>query len=209
VLFLLLERGARELKSALIPGVTAPSTGVGRPARVQARSRWVMTAGASTHRQFSPGTRPPQENPIAHEAFDPLLIQQVGHEFAASHQYIAVAVWFDNQDLLQLARHFYRQSLKERNHAMMIGGEFLRPRELRGPRTGRRRRPRLGGTARRRRSSLRPSAPFPVEGGRGPQAAGSKRTSSNVTVTGSSRVNSSRLSPWRLNCGVWRVARRV
>jgi ferritin len=29
-------------------------------------------------------------------------------------------VWFDKGDLPQLARHFYRQSLEERNHAMMI-----------------------------------------------------------------------------------------
>ena len=52
--------------------------------------------------------------------FNELLIRQVGNEFAASHQYIAVAAWFDGQDLPQLAKHFYRQSLEERNHAMMM-----------------------------------------------------------------------------------------
>ncbi len=52
--------------------------------------------------------------------FTQLLTRQVGNEFAASQQYIAVAVWFDGQDLPQLARHFYRQSLEERNHAMMM-----------------------------------------------------------------------------------------
>ncbi|MGQ1797110.1 ferritin [Kocuria oceani] len=57
---------------------------------------------------------------MAPESFTQLLTRQVGHEFAASHQYVAVAVWFDGQDLPQLARHFYRQSLEERNHAMMI-----------------------------------------------------------------------------------------
>ena len=57
---------------------------------------------------------------MAREKFNQLLIKQVGNEFAASHQYVAVAVWFDGQDLPQLARHFYRQSLEERNHAMMI-----------------------------------------------------------------------------------------
>ncbi|GAA1757598.1 ferritin [Kocuria aegyptia] len=57
---------------------------------------------------------------MAPETFNQLLTRQVGNEFAASHQYIAVAVWFDGQDLPQLARHFYRQSLEERNHAMMI-----------------------------------------------------------------------------------------
>ncbi|MBT2515475.1 ferritin [Arthrobacter sp. ISL-30] len=54
------------------------------------------------------------------QKFNDLLITQVGNEFAASQQYIAIAVWFDSQDLPQLAKHFYRQSLEERNHAMMM-----------------------------------------------------------------------------------------
>jgi ferritin len=52
--------------------------------------------------------------------FDQLLATQIGNEFEASQQYIAIAVWFDNRDLPQLAKHFYRQSLEERNHAMML-----------------------------------------------------------------------------------------
>jgi bacterioferritin B len=52
--------------------------------------------------------------------FISLLQEQVQNEFTASQQYIALAVWFDGQDLPQLAKHFYRQSLEERNHAMMI-----------------------------------------------------------------------------------------
>ncbi len=52
--------------------------------------------------------------------FHSMLQEQVRHEFTASQQYVAVAVWFDGQDLPQLAKHFYRQSLEERNHAMMI-----------------------------------------------------------------------------------------
>ncbi len=49
-----------------------------------------------------------------------LLRDQVGHEFDAHQQYVAIAVWFDGQDLPQLARHYYRQAVEERNHAMMI-----------------------------------------------------------------------------------------
>ena len=49
-----------------------------------------------------------------------LLGEQVGHEFAAHLQYVAIAVWFDSHDLPQLAAHFYRQALEERNHGMMI-----------------------------------------------------------------------------------------
>lgn len=52
--------------------------------------------------------------------FHELLNAQIGNELNASQQYIAVAVWFDDQDLPQLAKHFYRQALEERNHAMMI-----------------------------------------------------------------------------------------
>lgn len=52
--------------------------------------------------------------------FTELLTAQIKNEFAASQQYVAVAVWFDNQDLPQLAQYFYRQSLEERNHAMMM-----------------------------------------------------------------------------------------
>lgn len=52
--------------------------------------------------------------------FNALLSTQIGNEFAASQQYIAVATWFANQDLPQLARYFFRQSVEERNHAMMM-----------------------------------------------------------------------------------------
>ncbi|MEU0090076.1 ferritin [Kribbella sp. NPDC006257] len=49
-----------------------------------------------------------------------LLQEQIRNEFTASQQYTAVAVWYDDQDLPQLATHFYKQSLEERNHAMMM-----------------------------------------------------------------------------------------
>jgi ferritin len=52
--------------------------------------------------------------------FHELLQAQVGNEFSASQQYIALAVWFDNEDLPRLASHFYKQALEERNHAMMM-----------------------------------------------------------------------------------------
>ncbi|GAA1820521.1 ferritin [Agromyces neolithicus] len=54
------------------------------------------------------------------DSFNDLLSTQIGHEFAASQQYIAIAAWFDEHDLPQLAAHFYRQSVEERNHAMML-----------------------------------------------------------------------------------------
>jgi bacterioferritin B len=46
--------------------------------------------------------------------------EQIGREFAASQQYVAIAVYYDAETLPQLAQHFYRQALEERNHAMMM-----------------------------------------------------------------------------------------
>ncbi|MGO4106026.1 ferritin [Leifsonia sp. YAF41] len=57
---------------------------------------------------------------MSETSFNALLSSQIGNEFAASQQYIAIAVWFDNHDMPQLAAHFYRQSIEERNHAMML-----------------------------------------------------------------------------------------
>jgi bacterioferritin B len=52
--------------------------------------------------------------------FGEALNEQVAREFAASQQYVAIAVHYDAETLPQLASHFYRQALEERNHAMMI-----------------------------------------------------------------------------------------
>jgi bacterioferritin B len=48
------------------------------------------------------------------------LNEQVGHEFGASQQYIAIAVHYDALTLPRLAAHFFRQAVEERNHAMML-----------------------------------------------------------------------------------------
>lgn len=44
--------------------------------------------------------------------------EQIGHEFAAMLQYVAIATHFDGEGLPMLARHFYRQAEEEREHAM-------------------------------------------------------------------------------------------
>lgn len=44
--------------------------------------------------------------------------QQIGNEFGASLQYVAIAVSFDKQALPKLAGHFYKQAAEERDHAM-------------------------------------------------------------------------------------------
>ena len=46
--------------------------------------------------------------------------EQIGYEFGASQQYIAIAAYYDSETLPQLAAHFYRQAVEERNHAMML-----------------------------------------------------------------------------------------
>lgn len=62
-------------------------------------------------------------------AFHTLLRQQIRHEFTASQQYIAIAVYFDSGRLPQLARRFYAQATDERRHAMMMV-QYLLDRDL-------------------------------------------------------------------------------
>ncbi len=52
--------------------------------------------------------------------FTQALNEQIAYEFGASQQYVAIAVHYDAQTLPQLAAHFYRQAVEERNHAMMM-----------------------------------------------------------------------------------------
>jgi ferritin len=58
--------------------------------------------------------------PMARGRFAEELNAHVANEFAASQQYVAIAVHYDTETLPQLAAHFYRQAVEERNHAMMI-----------------------------------------------------------------------------------------
>src|SRR3954453_11016017 len=48
------------------------------------------------------------------------LNEQIANEYAASQQYVACAVHYDAETLPRLAGFFYRQSVEERNHAMMM-----------------------------------------------------------------------------------------
>ena len=58
--------------------------------------------------------------PVGSGRFVEALNEQIAYEFGASQQYVAIAVYYDSETLPQLAAHFYRQALEERNHAMMI-----------------------------------------------------------------------------------------
>jgi ferritin len=57
---------------------------------------------------------------MAKPRFPKALSEHVAREFAASQQYIAIAVYYDAETLPNLAAHFYRQAVEERNHAMMM-----------------------------------------------------------------------------------------
>ena len=48
------------------------------------------------------------------------LNEQIGNEFAASLQYVAVAAYFDNENLPVLAQHFYTQADEELDHALRL-----------------------------------------------------------------------------------------
>ncbi len=45
---------------------------------------------------------------------------QIGNELAAHNQYLACAVYYDDQTMPQMAAFFYSQALEERGHAMMM-----------------------------------------------------------------------------------------
>jgi ferritin len=53
-------------------------------------------------------------------SFAEALNEQIAYEYAASQQYMAIAVHYDSESLPELAAHFYRQAVEERNHAMMM-----------------------------------------------------------------------------------------
>jgi ferritin len=53
-------------------------------------------------------------------AFVDALNAQIANEFAASQQYVAVAVHYDQETLPRLASFFYAQAVEERGHAMKM-----------------------------------------------------------------------------------------
>ncbi len=57
--------------------------------------------------------------------FAAALNAQIGNEFAAHHQYVAIAVHYDALTMPQMAGFFYRQAREEREHAMMLIGYLL------------------------------------------------------------------------------------
>ena len=52
--------------------------------------------------------------------FHDAVNEQIGREFGASQQYVAIAVHYDAETLPRLAAFFYAQALEERNHALMM-----------------------------------------------------------------------------------------
>jgi ferritin len=54
------------------------------------------------------------------QRFADQLNDQIGNEFAAHNQYLAVAVHYDALTMPRMAAFFYDQALEERSHAMMM-----------------------------------------------------------------------------------------
>ncbi|MBW9206585.1 ferritin [Mumia sp. zg.B53] len=57
---------------------------------------------------------------MASEKFAALLNEQVGHEFAAHQQYVAIACYYDGLTMPRMASLFFQQAVEERDHAMMM-----------------------------------------------------------------------------------------
>ena len=52
------------------------------------------------------------------ETVNEALNEQIGYEFSASLQYVAIAAYFETEGLTELADLFHQQSTEERDHAM-------------------------------------------------------------------------------------------
>ncbi|KAA1423802.1 ferritin [Mumia zhuanghuii] len=57
---------------------------------------------------------------MASDKFAALLSEQVGHEFAAHQQYVAIACYYDALTMPRMAALFFNQAVEERDHAMMM-----------------------------------------------------------------------------------------
>lgn len=54
------------------------------------------------------------------ERFVAALNEQIGREFAAAHQYVAIGAWYEGETFPRLAHFFYEQAEEERGHAMKM-----------------------------------------------------------------------------------------
>lgn len=57
---------------------------------------------------------------MIHSRAASLLNEQVGHEFAAFLQYIAISTWLESEALPELAKYFAHQADEERMHALKM-----------------------------------------------------------------------------------------
>lgn len=57
---------------------------------------------------------------MASQAFVARLNEQLGYEFGAHQQYVAIAAYYDALTMPQMAALFYNQAVEERDHAMMM-----------------------------------------------------------------------------------------
>ena len=88
---------------------------LGRAAPPRPPTRRVAGSGSTL---IADPPQPTEDHTVT--TFIEALNDQLAEEYGASQQYIAIAVWYDDQTLPLLAQHFYRQALEERNHAMII-----------------------------------------------------------------------------------------
>jgi ferritin len=59
------------------------------------------------------------------ERFVDELNAQIGREYAAAHQYTAIAAWYDAETFPRLAKFFYEQAEEERGHAAKMTDYLL------------------------------------------------------------------------------------
>src|SRR5918999_740086 len=62
---------------------------------------------------------------VISERFVEALNEQIGREFAAAHQYVAIGAHYAAETFPQLSAFFYKQAEEEREHAMKMVNYLL------------------------------------------------------------------------------------
>ncbi len=102
--------------SAMTIGASAVFAGNWQRARPVCRD--MQCSGSSTEWYAPSNNKHEQGGAMPSSQLVSAFNEQIGVEFEAQQQYIAIAAYYDSQTLPQLASFFYKQAVEERNHAM-------------------------------------------------------------------------------------------
>jgi ferritin len=80
----------------------------------------IRTGGGTMTRRCSTRSKQEEATVLIDKKLNDAINEQIGHEFGAMLQYVAIATYFDGEALPRFAQHFYRQAEEEKTHAMRL-----------------------------------------------------------------------------------------